>query len=271
MGIFSSSIVILFVTIPAYLVSKSQMLERYWDETRIILRKLYEIKYLYLNFNKDDFIEYITELRYNENAKKMNNELGLKKKYKNESKKKLITFLKNEDINIVKMPESKDLTDYLIKQLDFKTNEIITQMEEIINIYIECSKISVSKLNQYLGDIDFFSGRKEYTKIHKDLYQPIYDILNEIREQTYHMQLYNDGKGNQIVVLEKIIELQSKIFKLEEVDRDNVTYVNIYNKFDDKMQLNSENFRAKIYDVKPEEVKTYIQGYYLKYYNEINK
>ena len=103
------------------------------------------------------------------------------------------------------------------------------------------------------------------------MYQPIYDILNEIREQTYHMQLYNDGKGNQIVVLEKIIELQSKIFKLEEVDRDNVTYVNIYNKFDDKMQLNSENFRAKIYDVKPEEVKTYIQGYYLKYYNEINK
>ena len=49
------------------------------------------------------------------------------------------------------------------------------------------------------------------------------------------MQLYNDGKGNQIVVLEKIIELQSKIFKLEEVDRDNVTYLNIYNKFDDKM------------------------------------
>lgn len=45
-----------------------------------------------------------------------------------------------------------------------------------------------------LGDMQFFSGEKSYTKIHNNTYQPLFEMLNKIKEECYHFQLFLDGK-----------------------------------------------------------------------------
>ena len=61
-GVFSSSIVTLLISIPNYIVARKQLLEKYWEETRRLITSIYSIEYLDIEFNKEDFIGYINKV-----------------------------------------------------------------------------------------------------------------------------------------------------------------------------------------------------------------
>ena len=86
-GVFSSSIVTLLISIPNYIVARKQLLEKILGKTRKLITSIYSIEYLDIEFNKENFIEYINEINskgwmeeFNKHAK---NKIKIDDEYKN--------------------------------------------------------------------------------------------------------------------------------------------------------------------------------------------
>lgn len=62
-GLFGSGCVALLLAIPAYNVSKRQLLEKYWQETRRLIEKFSNMQFLFNEYSKDTVISYINELK----------------------------------------------------------------------------------------------------------------------------------------------------------------------------------------------------------------
>lgn len=61
-GLFASTVVALLLNIPAYNVSKRQLLEKFWHESRRLITLFSKIDYLLNEYNEENFINYINEL-----------------------------------------------------------------------------------------------------------------------------------------------------------------------------------------------------------------
>ncbi len=246
-GIFSSSIVTLLISIPNYIVAKKQLLERYWEESRRLIISIYNIEYLDIEFNKEDFIGYINEISNNLWKEEFNKHAKNKVKIDDEYKNKLLEYLSIKHYNLKEKLSKDGFEIYLNQELEKETSEILKNMDKILYQYKKCDEESTMNLNFMLGDTEFISGKDFYNKMYKNLYEPIYNLLSSIREEIFHFNLYLNNEGNKAIVLEKILNLQNKIFTVEE-DEEGIT---IFNSFNDKMNSNLELFRSKIYNVKP--------------------
>lgn len=246
-GVFSSSIVTLLISIPNYIVARKQLLEKYWEETRRLISSIYSIEYLDIEFNKEDFIGYINEINSNIWKKEFNKHAKNKIKIDDEYKNKLLEYLAIKHCDLKEELSKHGFEIYLNEELEKATSEILKNMDKIIYQYKKCDEESTIDLNFMLGDTEFISGKKFYKEIHINLYEPIYNLLSDIREEIFHFNLYLNNEGNKAIVLEKILNLQNKIFIVEE-SKEGIT---IFNSFNDKMHSNLELFRSKIYNVKP--------------------
>lgn len=246
-GIFSSSIVALLISIPNYIVTKKQLLERYWIESRRLIISIYKIEYLDIEFNKEDFIGYIKGTRNNLWKEEFNKLAKNKVKIDDEYKNRLLEYLSIKHDDLKEKLSKKGFKVYLNQELEKETNEILKNMDKILYQYKKCDEESTTNLNFMLGDTEFISGKNFYNKMYKNLYKPIFNLLSNIRKEISCFNLYLNNEGNKATVLEKILNLQSKIFTVKE----NKEVITIFNSFNDKMQSNLELFRSKIYNVKP--------------------
>lgn len=246
-GIFSSSIVALLISIPNYIVTKKQLLERYWIESRRLIISIYKIEYLDIEFNKEDFIGYIKETRNNLWKEEFNKLAKNKVKIDDEYKNRLLEYLSIKHDDLKEKLSKEGFKVYLNQELEKETNEILKNMDKILYQYKKCDEESTTNLNFMLGDTEFISGKNFYNKMYKNLYKPIFNLLSKIRKEISCFNLYLNNEGNKATVLEKILNLQSKIFTVKE----NKEVITIFNSFNDKMQSNLELFRSKIYNVKP--------------------
>lgn len=267
-GIFSSSIVTLLLSIPNYIVARKQLLEKYWEETRRLIASIYNIEYLDIEFNKDDFIGYINEITSNLWKKEYNNHAKSKIKINDEYKNKLLEYLAIKHCDLKEKLSKNSFEIYLNHELEKETSKIFKHMDKILYQYKKCDEENTINLNFMLGDTEFISGKKFYNEIILNLYKPIYNLLYYIRKEIFHFNLYLNNEGNKAVVLGKILDLQNNIFTIEE----NEESITVFNSFNDKMHSNLESFRAKIYNIKPTQNEIHPVLYIVrKKYNNINK
>lgn len=252
-GIFSSSIVTLLISIPNYIIAKRQLLEKYWEETRRLITSIYNIKYLYIEFNKEDFIGYINEINRNLWKEEFNKHAKNKIKIDFEYKNRLLEYLAIKHCDLKEKLSKNGFEVYLNEELEKSTSEILKKMDKIIYQYKKCDEESTIGLNFMLGDTEFISGKSFYKEIHMNLYEPIYKLLSDIREEIFHFNLHLNNEGNKAIVLEKVLDLQNKIFTVDETEES----VTVFNSFNDKMHHNLELFRSKIYNVKPNQNETH--------------
>jgi hypothetical protein len=100
--------------------------------------------------------------------------------------------------------------------------------------------------------MEFFKSKIGYPKAY-DLYKEISELKKNIQVEVPHFNYYKSGEGNKAVVLEKILELQKLIFRVEEKNNEKFAVTIIYNDFNDRMHKKLEEFRAEIiYNVEPE-------------------
>lgn len=252
-GIFGSGFVTSLLLIPSYNVSKRQLLEAYWQETLGIIKKISDIQFLFNEYNDEAVIAYINELKnrkWKEEFQKISKEKVIleDEKYKEILIKEFIQ--NNQDL---KKKMSKDgLHQYANERVDKYIEKLRKKVQEIYKQYIELSKESIVGLSFKLGDMEFFSGKKNYEKIYNNLYKPLYDILNKVKEESYHFQLFLDGEGNEAVALEKLLTLQKEIFAVDINENDDYKNYIINNKLFNRMMINLEIFRADMYGIKPE-------------------
>lgn len=252
LGIFCSSIVTVFFYISAYKVERKKVLEQYWNEVRRILIELRKIDYMNINFEPNVFIKFMNEQR---------NKVWLNQWYKGNSME--IPEKEFENTNLIKKKILEDEDEFLRKismdsrekYLDEKIetiyNRTTDRINKIINQYLKYLENSTDNLNFILGDIEFFTGEKNYKKVY-ELFERIYNLNIKIQESARHFRYYNDGEGNKAFVLSEILKLQKDIFEVEETEDSKI----IYSKFIDNMEIQLEEFRANIiYNIKPEKIE----------------
>ena len=269
-GIFGSGCVALLMSIPAYNVSKRQLLEKYWQETKRLIEAVSKVDYLFNEYSEELVISYVNELKdkhWKEEFNKISNEkININdQKYKD----KLIGEYLTNHPELKKKTSKSSLNNYASECVDTHIEKMRKKAKEIYSQYITISKQSTINLNFMLGDMQFFSGKKPYQKIHTKTYQPLFNIINDINDESFHFKLFLDGEGNEAVVLEKIFDLQHKIFDIEIRENDDLKSYIINNKFINQMLLNLEEFRADMYGIKPEEQQLHpveCRTYYKKNY-----
>lgn len=252
LGSFCSSIVTVFFYISAYKVERKRVLEQYWNECRRMIIGLNDIEYLNIDYDKDIFIKFINEQK---------NKLWITEYYKQIKQKtptkefentKLIKEEIKKDNKELFEKISKDAGEkYLEEQIEKIYNKTTEKINKIVEQYLNYLKQSTDNLNFILGDIEFFTGKANYIKAH-DMFQKIYDLRVKMQEAARHFRYYKEGEGNKAAVLSEILELQKSIFKVEENEDSKI----VYREFCDTMELELEEFRAKIiYNIEPDKIK----------------
>lgn len=253
-GLFGSGCVALLLAIPSYNVSKIQLLEKYWQETRRLIEKFSNLQFLFNEYSDDIIVLYVNELKNKKWIEEFNkvskDKIAVEdKKYKDILIKEYIS--NHSELN--KKVSKESIQKYSSECVDAYVEKLRNKAKEIYEQYINISKETTIELSFMLGDMQFFSGKKPYVKIYNNTYQPLFEMLNKIKEECFHFQLFLDGEGNEAVVLEKILELQKEVFDVEINESDDYTSYIINNSFFDKMLINLEEFRADMYGIEPEE------------------
>lgn len=252
LGSFCSSIVTVFFYISAYKVERKRVLEQFWNECRRMVIELNDIEYLNIDYDKDIFIKFINEQK---------NKLWITEYYKQIKQK--IPTKEFENTKLIKGEIKKDNKElfekitkdagekYLEEKIEKIYNKTTDKINKIVEQYLNYLKQSTDNLNFILGDIEFFTGKANYIKAH-DMFQKIYDLRVKMQEAARHFRYYKEGEGNKAAVLSEILELQKSIFKVEENEDSKI----VYREFCDTMELELEEFRAKIiYNIEPDKIK----------------
>ena len=257
-GIFGSSCVALLLAIPAYNVSKRQLLEKYRQEAEKLIKKFSDIEFLFNEYSDKLVVDYINELRnkkWQEEYSKICNNKNIK--YYQKYKDMLIEeFIKNRP-DLERQVSKEALQQHANDLVDKHIEKIRNKGKKICKQYIEISKETTTELTFMLGDMQFFLGKKPYIKIYYNIYMPLLEMLNRIKEEVIHIQLFLDGEGSEAVAIDTIFAFQKELFDVEIKETADDKTLMVYNKFLDKMLLNLEVFRADMYGIKPEKINIY--------------
>lgn len=242
LGFFGSSFIVFLIAIPEYRVAKKQVLEKIWIESRKLNMQLYKIRPFYSKIDTELLVDYLSEWLFSQN-----DEDKLLYGNKHEAYDKMYSyFCKYQSQEIKKIP--KDEKDrYINTLIENERRRILKDLEEIIDQYLNLRNYSLQEMNNLLGDVEFFTGKCEYKKLHANIYQPLLDMYNDLKNNIcYHFDLYRNRKVNRIDVLfEMIIETQKKLFRVEKQKDSNEEWYIIYSAFCDSIEDKIEEFRAK--------------------------
>lgn len=252
-GFLGSGGVAFLLSISPYTVSKRQLIEKYLQETKELVMQISNIQFLFNEYDEANLISYLEELKsekWKVEYAKAKNEVPILEKEK--YKKRLIEEYIYNRPNLRKELSNAALYQSANESIDQSIEKMRKMVKKISKQYVEVAKNSTMSLSFILGDMEFFSGKKQYEKMHNNFYKPLYDIMAEIKEESFHFELFLNGEGNELVVLEKILCLQKKIFsvKIEEIGSFKSYIINseVLNHF----LIEAEMARADLYGIDPE-------------------
>lgn len=244
-GIFSGTIVSVFIYIAEYNTEKRKVMENYY-----ILANEYMNHYLnlkcYTKTQEDNIL-----LGYNNYKLYHNSELCDKtSEYEN-----TISFY-NLDAACY-----KENINYLDKKLEYFYAEI----DEVLDRYLVFDTIKFIDIDTARADMYFFWNQKYRDKIYGNIHIPLREMFYQVHTVCQHIKLYKKGKSdNLFAVLDIINELQKNIFKTDIVDNEDECYSKIYNIYCDNLYSELEKFRAKMYGFKPRIVDRHAVEFHFK-------
>lgn len=252
LGLFGSSFVVFLISIAEYRVAKTQLLERIWSESRILNNQLHKIKPIHSKIDDKLLVDYLYEWLFHRTG-----EDKLLFEDKNEVYNKLYKyFLKNYENEIKEMSE-KEIKSYIDYLIESERKKVLEDLEKIVDQYLNLNKYSFLEMNNLLGDVQFFTGKKQYLKLHQNIYEPLRNMYNELKKSVcYHFEIYRNGEVNRPdVLLSILLEQQQKLFRIEKKEEKDCKWYIIYADFCDKMDDKIEEFRAKtIYHCEEEKI-----------------
>lgn len=265
LGMFGSSFVVFLISIAEYKVAKTQLLEKIWNESRNLNIQIHKIEPLLSNIDDNLLIDYINEWQFSQ-TKKDNILFGNKR----EAYDKLYEYFFENYKNKLKNMSKKETKEYINLLIETERKRVLENLEKIIYQYLNINNYSFLEMNNLLGDVQFFSGKKQCLKIYRDIYEPLRNMYNDLKEKVcYHFELYHNGEANRIdVLLSILLEYQKNLFRIEkEVDENSEWYI-IYASFCDDMEDKLEEFRANvIYHCTEEKISH--QPICTRFYNKI--
>lgn len=117
------------------------------------------------------------------------------------------------------------------KIMDKEKAKIKVDMENAMNVYISISEISFSK-NWLLWDELYFMfdiKKKKRNWFHKEIFGYIYNLLKEIKLESFHFKIYKNEFENYEVNYKKVLDLQNKIIFYEKRFNSDYNYSQNFN------------------------------------------
>ena len=172
-GILGSGCVTLLIAIPSYSVSKRQLLEKYWHETKRLIKLLSDLKFLFNEYDDKIIVSYINELRDKKWKEEYNKISEEKITFEDEKYKEILIneFIDNRPNLSVEVSKER-LHEYASECIDKYVGKIRKKSKEIYKQYINISKESTTELSFMLGDMQFFFGKNPFIKIYNNTYKP---------------------------------------------------------------------------------------------------
>lgn len=122
------------------------------------------------------------------------------------------------------------------------------RLKSVIENYIALSKISLCKLDNAYGNLDFLFGNKKIRlRAYNEIFNKIREIRKSIIQETYYFDLWKEGKDNFAVCAKKAIEVSKILFTSIESEKDGFKQKCIYQVAFDDINESLEDFRVKIY------------------------
>ena len=201
LGLFGSSFVVFLISIAEYRVSKTQLLEKIWNESRILNIQLHKIKPIHSNIDDKLVVDYISEWLFSQNE-----EEKLLFGDKHEAYDKIYDYYFQTHKKIIKDMAKNEVKNYLDSLIDSERKRILEQLDNIIDQYLNLNNYSFLEFNNLLGDVQFFTGKDPYLKLHTNIYEPLRNMYNELKVHVcYHFELYRNGEANRPDVLLSIL------------------------------------------------------------------
>lgn len=252
LGLFGSSFVVFLITITEYGVAKTQLLEKIWNEGRILNNQLHKIKPIHSRVNDKLLVDYINEWLFCQTE-----EDKILFENKHEAYDELYNYFLEKHKNEIKEMSKRETNDYIDSLIESERKKVLDDLEKIINQYLNLNNYSFLEMNNLLGDVQFFTGKKQYLILYQNIYEPLRNMYNELKENVcYHFELYRNGEANRPdVLLSILLEHQQKLFRIENKNEKDYEWDMIFAYFCDEMDDKIEEFRANtIYRCKEEKI-----------------
>ena len=228
-GCFTSSFVTLLISIKEYQSERKKALEKlyyaaydilvpFMGTYPFLLNEPFELVQNCLgeidnnNFNKS-FNETVYEAIPNTPEELT---LPINHSAKREYKLYLLNSMCQEDI--LRCKNLLTLDELLEQSYESKIKKHSEELELAIDSYLSLISVSARQLTVVLGDLDFlFANKTIRRKIHKDLYQEVFDKILFVKENLFHFEQYKKGKGgNRAVQCYFINKLQTALYSEDE-------------------------------------------------------
>lgn len=257
-GASSSALVTLLIYLSEYKVAKVTTLENYWFTVSHVLDEFRKLEHYYfdipLSLLKDYFAEqshifFVDSLigQLPEGTPIPNDEFF---QYRHDALERWCEVIEPNFQKCKPLMDEAKFKLMLSQTIERDADNYLKKLNKVIDEYILLSKISYKEAENAIGHIGYFTGKKPWEKLYRNIHKPIREGLKQVRQEAYHFGLYRSGEVNNIpVMLDKLSKLQKHFFK--EVGVKNGSSVCVYNYFYDDMSNKLEDFRASIYNCEP--------------------
>ena len=135
--------------------------------------------------------------------------------------------------------------------------------------YQDASSIDLGLIDNAYGNLDFIISNhsiREYA--YNDIFDKMRKFVYQFREEAYHFNLLNDGKGNFAVCASKVVDLNKLFFATKDVEAHGYVNTLVYQTAFDEIESELEKFRCQIYKAKYVPVKASPISGMMRYFGE---
>lgn len=231
-----------------------------------ILKELRKIKYLEL----DAPVELIKDALLEEQANYWNAKFPLlidDSGITHKAKSALISWF--EENIPMSFNEDSDIEAELEKYYSASLKTYKDTFLRCMRSYQDASSIDLGLIDNAYGNLDFIISNHSIRKYaYNNIFDKMRKFVYQFREEAYHFDLLNDGKGNFAVCVSKVVDLNKLFFAAKDVKAHGYVNTLVYQTAFDEIESELEKFRCKIYKTKYVPVKSSPISGMMRYFGE---
>ncbi|MDF2854643.1 MAG: hypothetical protein K0Q87_494 [Neobacillus sp.] len=245
---FGSALLGFIMSLTEYFSERRKAMECFWKEARITLSELRKAKPIVIAEPEELLLSCFAEECNNKKVKQYGERIAasLGLTIKHEAMDAYIKWIETNEV--MNFREDDDITKILDELYESRIKAARIHFESIIKSYIELSHISIFELDNAYGNLNFlFANKRIRLNAYNDIFDKMRKIKVDICNETFHFNLWKEGKGNFVVCAKKTIEVSDMLFETKKSKTGGLEHESIYQTLFDDIDDALEDFRIKTY------------------------